>query len=341
MTINLAGNHAAAATGLTANCAEITTAGSFDPSYTSSAYSFSSSGTTSDAWTFALTDPAMGLAATITSGWLHFEWWCTNGGLQGGTPSWALVNSTGVIVLKGVAVTATTNKAQYWNGASYVDTGAVFNIFAASVATRAIVDVFFTLGATGNISVFINNSLAATGSIASASANNFKTLSLGATIAGTAMGYSQVLVKSTSTVLRKVADRLINATGNYSAWAGSGTITNVNKVPFSDATFINDNVNGDKASFKLAALTVTPTNQAIEAVVINARVNNDGSGIANIRGLIRESATDYDLGYNFSNVGLGLAGNAAIFQTDPATGVAWAVAAANSTTLEVGLIAET
>lgn len=339
MTVYLAANHAAAATGISTSCVESTTSATFDSNYTSSSMGFNNTAITTDAWTFTLTDPASGLATSLTAFSLHFEAYQTASSGAGVTMLQAL-NSAGTPVIQAVSTGSTSYKFQYWNGSAFVDTGVTFNHAAA---TRIIYDVIVVCGATGSLTLYQNSALVGgIGSISSASTNNVKSLAFHDTFtAGAGSFYSQILVKDAGTILRKVGDRAINATGNYSAWTGSATITNVNKVPYSDSTFISDNTNGDKASFKMAALTVTPTGLTIEALVICVRANNDGSGIANIQGFVRESSTDYPIGYNMSNVALGLSGNLCIFQNDPATSAPWAVAAVNSGTLEIGLIAET
>ena len=331
--VYFAGNEASAFT-FTSNCIESTSGAvtRYDTNYCRGYLSFTSSSTSADKWTGTLIDPATNATTSLTTLWVHFEWFVTN--QSASAPFFSCANSSGVEVVRGMVTGSNAFKVQYWNGSAWVDTGATLT---ATQLSLHIFDFKIVCGASGSVEVYIDSSLVSSGTIASSSTDNVQTVNLYSTGNTNLAGFSQVLVKDATTILRKVGNRLINAVGNYSAWTGSGTITNINEIPLSDANLITDNANGDKASFKMSALTVTPTK--VEAFVVSARINHDASGVQNAKAFIRESSTDY-LG-NALTVATGLVGQNAIWETDPATSAAWAVAAANSTTLEIGFQANT
>jgi hypothetical protein len=330
-----AGNRLASFT-CTTGCKEITTFGAFDSAYCGNALGFT--GFSGDSFLAIHTDPATGLQISLTGNFgIHFDFSYIANPVSGAV----LIQqetSAGVGIIRVVLVSLSsgfvTYKVQYWNGSAWVDSGCSFPIPSGNART---VDILGAYGASGNVKAYINGQAAGTsGTIASASASGAAQTRITQVEPGNALSrWSQILIKDSNTIGRKVAQRPPSGLGNYQQFA-SQTVANV--TDNSDTTFMSDNMDGNKASFTLAALTTTPTaSNKIEAVVLSARINRDTFGTQNAAFFLREESADYSLGYNMPAPALGFEGRTGIFPSDPTTGSSWTIAAANSVTLEAGI----
>jgi hypothetical protein len=318
-----------------------TTGGRFDSNYTNGYVSFSSAATGNDAvdCNGAKLIDTSGNQVAITSGWLHYAvWYWVGDGARVGAVVWQFQNSSGTAVLQCIVSAAgnpTTYKVQFWNGSSWVDTGVTFT---GNLGAYQEHDFQITCGASGSITMYSSNAAISSGTITSANCNNLSYIRFGPQSPGgkNGNGYSQILVRDGPTLLRKVARRGISTAGNYAQWQGA--VTNV--TDNSDTTWIADNNNGDKNSYLMNTLTVTPdSTKAIEAVVVGTRISRDISGLQNANAFVRQGGVDYD-GPPIT-IALNLKGVNTIWTQNPATASRWAISEANSTTLEIGVKANT
>lgn len=341
MTVYLAINGLAGWDYLSPSAYFDTTSGRFDPNYTNGAVQFNTAtgGDDNIDMVGARLIDTSGTQISLTSAWLHYAIYVWPGdGARPGSIVWQFQNSSGTPVLQCLCTiegNPNTYKVQFWNGAAWVDTGIVFTILLGQYLEY---DFQIVCGASGSVIMYTNNAPIATGVISSSACNNLSYLRMGPGGHAGKYGnaYSQVLVKDSVTLLRKVARRTINVGGFYSQWQGA--VANISDN--NDTTWIADNGNGDRNSYTLNALTITPdSTKAIEAVVVSARLSKDSTGVQNANAFVRESSIDYDgsnlpLQYNLS-------GKTTIWLQDPATASRWANAAANSTGLEIGIRAST
>lgn len=276
-----------------------------------------------------------GTNISLSSLFLHYELYSPGGGMhQTGGFEWQLLNSSGTPVLQSICQgngTTQTYIIYFWNGTAWVSTGASYSYFIQNVITF---DFQIVCGASGSIKCYQGNSLVSTGTISSSATNNVSYIKMGGCANANSGGnyFSQILVKDTSTLLRKVARRTITGAGNYSQWQGAYTVL----TDSNDTTWISDNGNGDRASYLTGALTITPnSSQMIEAVVVAGRMSRDSSGVQNANFFLRSSATNYE--GQALPLALNLTGQMTVWNTNPATSSTWAISEANSLTLEIGV----
>lgn len=124
-------------------------------------------------------------------------------------------------------------------------------------------------------------------------------------------------------------------TGNGGETGFSGSYTDVDEVTVSGSTDqITTNTPNTRSSFTRASISLTGT-QVIRAVVVSAMGNSFDNGIDEMNVFVRKSSVDYDGASK--PITPGNSRCMTIWETDPATGVAWDSTLVTGTTLEYGV----
>lgn len=294
---------------------ETTTAGRFDPAYTSKAMLLNGADTIRTA-TFI--NPTTGASTSLTDVWLHFEMWNGTTGAGSGTVL-EMLNAAGTAVVRVTAANSQQYKVQFWNGAAWVD--ATANTAASGNSVRLAIDIHIVCGASGSAALYQNNSLSVSGSITSASTDNIASVRFRGWALSVGSAISQVLVSDQPTIAAKVASLVPNANGANTAWTGD--YTGIAKIGYDDTTMISSATLGDKETY-LASDATLPANYVVSSVFFGARARKSSSSPTNITPVMRIGGTDYPLGYSFQNLNaVSFEPAVAAFQTDPSTALAW------------------
>lgn len=129
--------------------------------------------------------------------------------------------------------------------------------------------------------------------------------------------YSQVFTDTEPTIGERLYTLPPSATGTNTAW--TGTYTEVDEIPYSDADFINSGTANQVETFGITAPTLT--GYVVQSVTVSARAKYDGSGPSNIQLALRSGGTDYFSSSQALDVGYEPHQN--IWETNPATSAAW------------------
>lgn len=144
---------------------------------------------------------------------------------------------------------------------------------------------------------------------------------------------SEVVVATVTTIGMRVFTR--QPTGNGGETGFTGSYTDVDEVTVSGATDqITTNTPNTRSSFTRASITLTGT-QVIRAVVVSAMGNSFDNSIDELNVFVRKSGVNYDGPAKALTPGNSRCNT--IWETDPATGVAWDTSLVTGTTLEFGV----
>lgn len=111
-----------------------------------------------------------------------------------------------------------------------------------------------------------------------------------------------------------------NANGFYDEW--SGNYTNVDEIGLDTSDYISTSIVGKKESFTFPAVRTALRLYEIKAAILSTSSNYPTKGA---KGFARISATNYDNGQFIFSTDSGKGANS-IFNTNPATGLAWTLA---------------
>jgi hypothetical protein len=128
---------------------------------------------------------------------------------------------------------------------------------------------------------------------------------------------SQVVIDTEPTIGRRLGTRYPNGAGAVANWTGGST--DVDEIICDDADFCNSSTNGQIEQFTQTGAAIT--GYTVLAVGVYARSKKGGSGPENLQIGIRASAADYFSTDKAQSVGYSAYGE--IWETNPATGVAW------------------
>lgn len=301
----------------TGNAIESTTAGTFNATFCRA--SLTITGTA-----YAQRDFQTSVTSEL---WFHAQWRTNNAGT--GQPVLIFLDSGGNQFLRLNVPSNSTFQMQYWNGAAWTNIGASW---AWANNTLYTLDIKITLGASGGVEIYWNNSLQTSGSAAlNAYANlrSFRLLS-NATGAGVNVYWSQMQIADVSTLNHNIPTFVPSTAGTDTG--GTGTNADITETVTSDATFVEFTTAGQKRSGKNAARTYTGT---VKGVTVSGRLMRvDATGPQQAKpyvliGGTRYYGTTYALTTAFADYSY-------TWQTNPATGVAWLVSEINDANLEIG-----
>jgi hypothetical protein len=128
---------------------------------------------------------------------------------------------------------------------------------------------------------------------------------------------SQMVIADEPTIGMRLLTRYPNGAGSASNWTGG--FTDVDESEFDDADFCNSSTNGQIEQFTQTGPVIT--GYTVRAAGVYARAKRGASGPANLQIGLRVSGTDYFSSSKALSVGYSAYGE--IWETNPATGVAW------------------
>lgn len=206
----------------------------------------------------------------------------------------------------------------------------VGTVTGLDLETRHTWDINLVAGASGSLTVRLNGTerLTGTGLDHSGFAGVTKWLPRGARVAIGYASWSECIASTTHMVGRRV--KTIPPTGNGANTAWIGTFAGVDEIAYADADGLVSTAANDKETFTHST-TVTGT---IEAFAITARANCGTTGPQNLKGVVRIGGVDYE-STNTVALTAGMQACTFIWETSPATGVAWTASEINS--LEFGV----
>ncbi len=272
-----------------------------------------------------LTDPTTNERISVTDQiWVHgsqaLDWFSSNNGWY-----WQVYNSAGTPVVKlNKEDSGATTTCQYWNGSAWIVMGTcLVSPDGLGVFTY---DVRMVIHPTaGRLEFYVNNEYVdSVVNINTSNWVNFHEMRWKRTNRGTSV-YDHV-ISSENTIGWVLKYATINGNGSNQDWIG--TYTDINEVGApNDATQIKTNDVGAKATYTHSTFTATPVGNAVKAVLLGARIRNDGSDVnaQNVRPMLRKISTSTDyvkadgVFYPYS----GFDARVAIYENDPSTGLPW------------------
>lgn len=268
--------------------------------------------------------------------WAHARVNNINASAGVGGSIFSVLNTAGTHIARllnasGFSSTSSQSKLQYWNGAAYVDVGVNTTI---STGNTLDIQIVFHASA-GSVRWFINELLIAevTGLDTITMFGEASSIYLSTPNGGSVYRWGEAIMADFNTLGHTVRTRAPTGNGANTAWTGD--YTNVDEIPYSDADLITTTGVGDLETFTAAALSATPANQSVKAVVVGARLRNDGGAAPqHAEAMLRLGGVDYATGFNLPETGLGYVGGVGIWQENPAGGI-WSITDINNT--EFGL----
>lgn len=312
-TRHFAGNSMAAFTPSTSTPVESTSAGTFNSSFV--ANSIQMPGDSAYIETTAFSE------STLL--WMRWsEWKASNGASNNDGPEvWASGNG----IFRIATLSGYTQQCQYWNGSAWTNTGSTFALLASALNVFAVkIDLV-----AGSFELYRNNVLVASGSgwtgySTTATKGRFYSKATGSSSYSTY--YSEIMIANYDIRNSHFLVPAINGDSSTNTGQASGVYTDVNEVPYSDATLISIQTSGNKAGQTKASITLD-AGYTISAMVLS------------MRALVNGTITDGKLGIrsgttNYSSGALGVASsfgaNQYIADNDPDTAAAWSESGFNS-----------
>lgn len=218
-----------------------------------------------------------------------------------------------------------TRTFQYWNGSAWTNIGTLSN---SSTRMGRRIDIRCKIhGSTGEFRIYVDRvlqqSLTGNTDFFSATIDDFAVNGWGQF---NGRSITELCIASEDT--RKIRIKGGYFTGDSATNTGwTGGFANLNETPTSDYTTADadasvSSASGQDMSFTKPALGNFGDDGAILAVSVSARAKNDGSS-ADFDLLVRSGGTNYTAGHGRTINTTNTNGYAAIWNTDPATGVAW------------------
>lgn len=279
-------------------------------------------------------NPDTGASTSLTSGWAHWEGQYSIGTNGGSGGLMHLVNSSGTQVIRLFTTQTGVLRLDYWNGSSFV-TGS--GTYSSAEGSRLRFDLEFVCGVSGTLNLYVNESfepvLTVSGMHAAVDDVAFIDFADFNNIVSATHYVSQVLVSEEPTIGAKVGSLIPNANGANTAWTGD--YTNVAKTGYSDVSFLESTVAGDKETFGATDRALPVFSYVISGVWVNARGKNGIASPTGVESLVRVAGTDYGAGYNFGSwTDASFGPGVSCFSLNPATAAVWDIADVNAA--EVG-----
>jgi hypothetical protein len=291
---------------------EITTAGRFDPAYTTLGVNINTSNDYAQASVFS----------SITgTHWVRFDVYLTASPSSTGALCQLMSGATNVFRLSQTQNTGGTPtfQPQYWNGAAWTNTGASFLLSGTALYSFAVKIILNT-----SFEAYVGGTLLSSGSGWAGSSSSCSNVRFYSAANNTTV-YSQIMWADYDLRDSKLMLTAIN--GNSAAnTGGTGTFTDINETPINETTAEAVSVSGNKMGQTKAALTL-PGGFDIKGMVIAGRGRVSGT-ITDGKFGIRSG------GVNYSSAALTFAAayepRVYISETDPNTGTDFTQAGYNS-----------
>lgn len=318
MTIVFAGNEREPFGAIVPSVTEVTTASTFNSTYCRSSLLASGSLST-------ITTPALGSLATSYTRFDFYSAFVSNSGRV--FARW--YNALGVEVFRLIGDTSFHLQMAYWNGASFINIGSPYTLVANTLIT---IEVKIVCGGSGSAELSVNNTSIGTGSASMTLVTDIDKVVLVDNIGGgSAMYYSRLMVATVPMVSWQQFVAPATSNGSDST-DGTGTFTDINELPFNDATLINLPTAGNRRDFKSASRSLGAG--TVVGVTVTARAQKGLTGPSKIKFYVVQSSTRYyspDIPLTTTFTGYEYT-----WETNPATGLAWTTTAAGDANLEWG-----
>jgi hypothetical protein len=311
---------------------EVTTAGSFDPTYARCSISMTSDSELARCY-FIEPDSSLANVVTGETLWFHCEvQMAEDAGVNRGLME-LIDNATGYAYFafrcpsqNNICVAGNTG-----TGAVPVWTTLAGSTVTHNHSARNIVDMMWTLGSPHQIAFYWNNNFMASGTFTNAGAVSIGGFTLRAMSDSRASRWSQFLVTvGIPTVLAKVFSARPSAAGASNTFA-SGVFGDISEIAYNDVTALASNAAGQKYTMACSDITVT-TGYTIQSVFLWSRAKHGGASPTNLKQVIRSSGVDYP-SPNGIGMNIGMHPIGAQFATNPAGG-AWTQT--NFNAIEIG-----
>lgn len=315
MTVSFIGSEATALT--LANASEVTTGSTFRSANSRGSIAIVTN--TQSAYAEWATAPS--------EGWVHFV---MQGTLDNDQSDLIVVvtNSSSGNLFRLILSNIATVQAQYWNGSAWTNTGSSF-AFSTSALEVAI---HLVAGASGSWEVFQNSVSKGSGSVAF-SGTDMKRATFYCPDDNFTQYFSEVMLGDEDVSLVTSVVETEAPTANGTDTDGTGSYTDVDEIPLSDADSIALANAGDANSFTSPARTSTL--YTVLGVSVAARMKRDVSGPQSAKFYLKIGGTPY-YSSTFA-LTTGFASYQYTWALDPSTGVAWVPADASSASLEWGI----
>lgn len=311
MTWDFLGGEVGSLLPIDATVYEQTTAGYFDPDFARAAIR------TPSGWQYA-ESPTL---PSRTDVWFHAEclFQSVSGSVLGTIFQWFDSGGTPRIRVNFHSGTSALSM-DWWNGSAWVVAGTftlsligvkqIFDIHAVVNSSSGLVDLY--IAGTQRI---------ASGSIDLSGAANLNKFQLWGTSTSVSRitSWSQVGVRTISTIGAKIITVPMTGNGAETAWAGD--YTNIDETVYSDGDLISGAVNGDKELYTGTPVLSSLTGYVVTAVAVTSRAKQSGAGPAQFRHLLRSGGVIYNSSTHALDFGYGAFCD--IWETNPNTGVAW------------------
>lgn len=272
--------------------------------------------------------------ASVVDAWLHMDFATSPGSASIWVTHVSLFDSGGTerIRLQANSVAASL-RILYNVGAGWVQAGADYGV---NHHNRQTLDLnVLTNTASGRIRLYNAGSLVLdTGVLNLSGISNIARLMFSGSPSlspqtDTGVFCSQVIVADEPTIGWRLSTFVPTGNGANTAW--SGTYADVDEIVYNDGDFISTAVADDIETFALTGLSIGT--EEVKAVAVTARARRNASGPQNLQLALRKGSTNYFSGTKALDVGF--TPNINIWETDPATGIAWVPA--DVLTLEAGV----
>lgn len=276
------------------------------------------------------------LSASLTTCWVHWEWYYNSTTGNSGSTMLTLYNSSATAVFRLQFTSAGVLQPQYWNGSAWTNLGSTFSI---SLAVKYTFDLKLVCGGSGSAEFYSGGILqvGVGGSASMTSVTNVQKVRWNNnTTNGSNANQSQIsqcIVADVSTVGWKF--HLKPPTGDSSTnTAFTGTFADVDETVLSTADFIQSSAANDVETFTGAALTLG--SGTVKAVVVSGLAKNSATGPQNLQFALRRGSTNY-FSSSVSGISNGYLPFQNIWETDPSTSSTWTTANAGSASTEFGV----
>lgn len=247
------------------------------------------------------------------------------------TTIFTLTTSGGQGIVRLQQTASVTRQFQYWNGSAWTSLGTLTD-FTTRNGRR--IDIRCKIhSSAGEFSIYVDRvlqfTLTGNTNFFSATIDKFSFTGWG-NFNGRAI--TEVCIADEDTRKIRIVSRLPTGnSGTNAAWTGGFGDLDNNNISYTttDADSVVSSAGGQNSSYTKAALGHLADDGAILAVAVSVRAKNDGSS-ADFDMLIRSGGTNYTQSHTRTINTTNTNGYYALWNTDPATGVAWTESGADA-----------
>jgi hypothetical protein len=267
-----------------------------------------------------------GFSSAISQFWFHCQFQTNSA--SGGTLSNAQLfrfcdGTTSRLAVRGTGTNGQLKISKRTAAGTFTDL--VTGTSGAFTSGVTAVDLFVNYAVSGQVTLYLNGVQVAdyTGDVTTDSATTLSGFTFGGIQTAVQNGISEIIVSSSDTRGKALWTLTPQAAGNTQSWTPN-TVTNINEVTLSDATFISTTAN-DSLSEWTTSTSIPSGSWSVDAIVQSARVEVAVSGPQHFDWVIRTADGTDNLAGD-SNAPITSFGNFKnkIWATNPKTGTAWA-----------------